>query len=313
MATPAIGPYSTGPIELDTETQRAAAGAAAPTGMAGALLNNIWALLSLGTYGLGNNTSNANLLTQATLLRDAMARSAQLNAPQLYRDRYTAPGASQPVDMPHDVPGDHSVINQGATSYRGQPLGNGSSTISGSGCALAAVTMASNDLTGSNHNLLDSNARLVNAGNFARSSSDLDIAGGARTLGLTAVSDRKLGTDANLTAAAHQMDRSDRPLRMVAGVDYKGGGNDGRQRDGETDHFLTIERHDQATGRLVAKDPAGGHRIEFERSGDRWVEVRNPALPTYHAYQITTFQMFAATNQPAAVAANNRVMIPPKA
>ncbi len=199
---------------------------------------------ALGSDELGRLLVNE--IVRASTLTDASAIYAE--TPELGSQSLT-PVASQATH--------NKLINQG--NYKVQRLGDANSnrTISQSGCVLSSLTMATNQLTGAEHDPVSANTAIVAAGGFK--GADMNIPVAAKALGLT-VQSRDRATPA---ALAHAEEALDRGAKLLVGVDYKKGD---KSAISAADHFLLVVGREGDN--LKAYDPAGGREIRFHRDLD---------------------------------------------
>ncbi len=215
--------------------------------LAGVNVSLVWAQLSLPALGVGDA---ARALFGSNLLD-----LRQLADPYAWM-MDTRDLAVPSTDLsPAPAQGKHTTINQ--LDYRGLRLGDGPSTLSGAGCFLSTLTMASNRLTGGARDLVAANAAVAAAGGFQGSNLVIDKA--AASLGLT-VQSRQVATPEAMAGAEQALDDG---KQLFAGVDYKRGKNSGIS---EADHFLLVVAREG--DHLRAVDPAGGREILFARQPD---------------------------------------------
>ncbi len=161
-----------------------------------------------------------------------------------------------PPEWAHLTPGDrtsHALLAQGGAEGT---IGRSSTSLSGSGCAIASLGMIANQAGTRGYTSIEQvNAELTHSGGLE--GSNLHWADAGRSVGLR--HDGVVGFS-DIDEALRSPDG-----HYVAAVDYKEGGSAANGAD----HFVAVRRYDPGRDVLIIADPAGnGRELAMTRGPD---------------------------------------------
>ncbi|MBC7792840.1 MAG: hypothetical protein H7Z43_03960 [Clostridia bacterium] len=188
------------------------------------------------------------------------------NAETMYQEQHSTPGTRTPKVPTEQSDGTNKTINQFAYRVR---LGSRGRLLSQAGCALAAIIMGSNRVTGSNRSLTEANDELTNSGAILPSGA-INFRAAASKLGVTQLSRREV-SDENMANAQEQLREKGRFL--IVGVDYKTNkrGEQSSVASG-VDHYIMLDRVND-DGTMSGIDSAGGDPVTFKQIDGQWRSV----------------------------------------